>query len=82
MCLATDPHRLTQTLELVLLKMPAQRASITRDVIEFREQAECERINEFILSHPACSHYFKQNLFNHSSFSNLGAIDLCPAVSV
>ncbi len=32
--LATDPHRPTQTLELVLLKMPTQWASITRDVIE------------------------------------------------
>ena len=61
MCLAIDPHRPTQTLELVLLKMPAQRASITRDVIEYREKAKWDRINEFILSHPAFSHYFKQN---------------------
>ncbi len=59
--LATDPHRPTQTLELVLLKMPTQWASITRDVIEYREKAERERINEFILFRSAFSPNFKQN---------------------
>ena len=34
-----DRHRDTQTLELVLLKMPAQWASITRGVIEYRKKA-------------------------------------------
>jgi len=59
--LATDAHGLTQTLEFILLKMPTQWASITRDVIECREKDECERINSFILSRSAFPHNFKQN---------------------
>ncbi len=53
-------HGLVQALELVLLKMPAQRASIMGDMIEYRKKTECERINSFILSHPGYSHNFKQ----------------------
>ena len=79
--LATDPHRLTQTLELILLKMPTQWASITRDVIEYREKAKRERINEFILSHSAFSHNFKQNPIQPFFFHKLSTIDLCPVVS-
>jgi hypothetical protein len=73
---------LAQTLELIFLKMPAQRASIMLNIIEYREKVEWERINEFIPSHQICSHNFKQNPFSHSPITYYSLIDICPGRSV